>query len=114
MKIKEPLEGMRKHKLMTQELRKKIPKLCSQEKTNNPMIHAKFFCPYSSYTLYVSEFDGEDIMFGYVTGVDFPEWGCSSLNELAEANRNGLPLFERDRYFTPKRANKISGIKLIK
>ncbi len=107
MESREPLEGVRKHKLMPASLRKQIPKLYSQENESDPMVRAKFFSPYSRYTLYVLEFDGEDTIFGYVTGLAYDELGYSSFNELANLNRNGLPLIERDRYFTPKRLSKV-------
>jgi hypothetical protein len=100
-------EGMRKHKLMPNELINKIPKLYSQDGNKNPMVYAKIFSPYSQYTLYITEFDGEDTLYGYVTGTGYPEWGYSSLNELASANKDGLPLFERDKYFKPKKFKSI-------
>lgn len=104
-------EGMRKHKLMPESIRSKIPKLYFNDGNKNPMVHVKFFSPYSNYTLYVTEFDGEDTLYGYVTGMNYNEWGYSSLNELAEQNRNGLPLIERDLYFKPKKFKSISEIK---
>ena len=101
VRIKEPLEGARKHKLMPLEIKKKLPKLYSQENNENPIVYLKLFSPYSGYTLYVTEYDGKEILFGYVTGSLFPEWGYASLKELASTNRNGLPLIERDMYFKP-------------
>lgn len=104
----EQFEGMRKHKLMPKELANKIPKLYSQDGVKDKMVYAKFFSPYSQYTLWVTEFDGEDQLFGYVTGTGSNEWGYASLSELASANRNGLPLIERDKYFKPKRFKSIN------
>jgi len=99
---REPNEGHRHHKLMTEEIRRVIPKLYSQEKVKDPMVYVKFFSPYSNWTWYATEFDGEDRFFGLVKGFE-DELGYFSLQELAEANRNGLPLVERDTGFSPKR-----------
>lgn len=104
--MKESHEGIRKHKLMPESIRKKIPKLYSQEGNKNPTVYVKFFSPYSNYTWYITEFDGEDTMFGYTIGHE-KEWGYISLSELASANRNGLPLVERDKYFSPTKFNQI-------
>ena len=105
--IREPNEGIRRHKLMPDSLKNKIPQLYSQDGNKNPNVYAKFFSPYSGYTFYITEFDGKDTLFGYVTGTHFPEWGYSSLNELAKANNNGLPLIERDTSFKPKKFKSI-------
>ena len=87
--------------LLTAENRKNLPKLYSQEHVKDPIVWVKFFDPTGSYTLYVTEFDGKDILFGYVTGVVSPELGYTSLAELASTRvRFGLGI-ERDRYFDP-------------
>jgi len=93
-------------KLLTEELRKKIPPLYSQEENPDPIVHCKFFTPDSSWTWYVIEFDGEDTFFGYVVGF-VPELGYFSLSEL-ESIRGplGLPV-ERDLYFEPKPLSEI-------
>ena len=41
----------------------------------------KFFTPDSSWTWYASEFNGDDIFFGFVIGFE-PEFGYFSLSEL--------------------------------
>lgn len=102
----EPLEGARHHKLMTAELRKMLPKLYAQEKVKDPIVYAKYFSPYSGWTWYATEFDGEDRFFGLVKGFE-TELGYFSLQEMAEVNRNGLPLVERDIYFTPKKLSEV-------
>jgi hypothetical protein len=104
---KEPNEDVRRHKLMPEDLKAKIPALYSQEKEKDPMVWGKFFSPYSGYTLYITEFDGDDTLFGYVTGMYEDELGYASLNELASAERDGLPLIERDNYFIPKRLSEV-------
>ena len=88
-------------KLMTAELRRIIPGLYTTENEPDPTVHAKYFTPDSSWTWYVLEFDGEDLFFGLVVGLE-TELGYFSLAEL-QAVRGpwGLPI-ERDLYFTPK------------
>jgi len=88
-------------KLLTKELRAKLPPLYSTEKDEDPTAVAKFFTPDSNWTWYATEFDGEDRFFGLVDGFD-KELGYFSLTELASARGPlGLPI-ERDRWFSPK------------
>jgi hypothetical protein len=90
--------------LLTEELRARLPKLYEQEGVHDPVIHAKFFTPDSSWTWYVTEgeSEGDDFrFFGYVLGFE-KEWGYFLLSEL-ESMRGplGLPI-ERDLYFSPR------------
>lgn len=76
---------MATQKLMTAELRKALPALYANE--NKPLdealVIAKFFNPYGAGTFYITEFDGEDTMFGFVAlGMGGDEWGYISLSEL--------------------------------
>ena len=88
-------------KLLTKELRGKLPPLYSTEKDKDPTAVVKFFTPDSNWTWYATEFDGEDRFFGLVDGFD-KELGYFSLSELASARGPlGLPI-ERDRWFSPK------------
>lgn len=91
---------------MTQELRKKIPNLYSQETEKDPLVYAKFFTPDSNWTWYALEFDGKDTFFGYVDGFE-PELGYFSLSEL-ESVRGPLGLgIERDMYWEPKPLSEV-------
>lgn len=84
-----------------EELREKIPKLYGAEHESSPMVWVKLFTPDSSWTWYITEFDGQDTCFGFVVG-DFPELGYFSLSEIARVRGPlGLPV-ERDLYFEPK------------
>ncbi len=92
--------------LMTEELRKKIPKLYSQEKEKDPVVYAKYFTPDSSWTWYVLEFDGKDTFFGHVDGFE-PELGYFSLSEL-ESVKGPLGLeIERDLHWEPKPLSEV-------
>jgi len=69
--------------LLTEEIRKKLPEIgeTSELKREEVKVPLKLFNPCGSWTWYVTEFDGEDLFFGYVDG-DFPELGYFSLREL--------------------------------
>lgn len=110
----EPLRGVRKHALLPMSVRSKIPPLYAQDGKKDPKVYLKLFSPYSNYTLYVTEFDGKDTFFGYAQTGPGSEWGYSSFKELVSANRRGLPLIERDKWFSPKKASKINAIKRLK
>ena len=96
-------------KLLTKELRQKLPPLYSCEKCTDPIVHAKFFTPDSSWTWFVLEFDGEDTFFGYVVGLEC-ELVYFSLEEL-ESVRGPLGLaVERDLYFKLRPLSEIKAI----
>jgi hypothetical protein len=99
------LSANRGHKLLTAELRKALPPLYSNDGTpaDEQIAHVKFFSPYSGWTWYATEFDGEDTFFGLVQGYE-TELGYFSLNELENlAGMNGqLPLVERDLYWSAR------------
>jgi hypothetical protein len=109
---REPLRGYRRHALMPISIRSKIPPLYAQDGKKDKIIYAKFFSPYSRYTFYITEFDGKDTFFGYVSNGQGSEWGYSSFKELATASKmNGrLPLIERDTGFSPKKQSLIKDI----
>jgi len=92
--------------LLTQELRRQLPPLYSQEAVNDPLVICKFFTPDAQWTWYVIEFDGDDVFFGWVVGFE-QELGYFSLAEL-EAARGplGLPI-ERDMHFRPTRLSEV-------
>ena len=87
-------------KLLTEELRKELPKLYSQEENNDPFVYIKFFFPAGNYTWFVTEGEEEDgdfMFFGYVVG-HAEEWGYFTLKQLEEIEVHGLKI-ERDLYF---------------
>jgi hypothetical protein len=109
---REPQEGLRRHKLLTAEIKRQLPKLRAQDgKGDNATVHLKLFCPYGRGTYYITEGEpvGDDwIFFGYTIsplGPDCDEWGEMSYNEFAATDlRLGgimLPAIERDCHFTP-------------
>ena len=94
-------------KLLTQEIRRKLPPMYSQEdKGGKAIVQVKFFTPDSGWTFYGVEFDGEDRFFGLVDG-HCKELGYFSLSELESANGPmGLPI-ERDLHWEPKTLGEI-------
>ena len=124
MAYKETQKGLRRHLLLTAEIKAELPLLYSTETipTNQKMVAVKFFSPYSDFTWYITEGDPigsdgevltrgrEDLavdwrFFGYVTRNDssMSEWGYSSLRELEEAKVYGnVPAVERDCHWTPR------------
>lgn len=111
---REPNRGLRRHDLLPMPIRRILPKLYSQDGKKDPMVYLKLFSPYSQYTFYVTEFDGKDTLYGYVSNGQGSEWGYSSFMELAKASRGRLPLIERDKFFSPKRASRIKDIKRLR
>jgi hypothetical protein len=104
---REPFETERKHKLMPDDLKSKIPKLYSQENEKDPTVYAKYFTPRSNWTWYATEFDGTDRFFGLVVGFE-PELGYFSLDEMANVvGADGMPEVERDMYFSPKKLSEV-------
>lgn len=92
----------RGYQLLTQELRKRFPPLYATEEEDDPIVQVKLFTPDSSWTWYATEFDGEDIFFGFVIG-HYPEYGYFSLKEMESVRGPlGLPI-ERDLGFEPCR-----------
>ena len=88
--------------LLDPESREKLPPLYSGEELGLMAIAlVKFFTPDSNWTWYASEFDGEDLFFGLVSGFEI-ELGYFSLSELQSVKGSlGLPI-ERDLYYEPK------------
>jgi hypothetical protein len=88
--------------LLDQASREKLPELYNgEEKWLEAIAPVKFFTPDAQWTWYASEFDGEDLFFGLVSGFEV-ELGYFSLKELQEAKGPlGLKI-EWDLYFEPQ------------
>jgi len=84
-----------------------VGRLYSTEHDSDPVLQAKFFTPDSNWTWYASEFDGEDLFFGLVQGLE-EEWGYFSLTELQTVRGPFGLLVERDRGFKPTPASIVS------
>ena len=95
-------------KLLTAEIRKKLPPLYSQDDLGGKAVaHLKMFTPSAGWTWYATEYDGEDTFFGLVDGHE-KELGYFSLSELQKVRGPlGLPI-ERDLYWQPKTLEEIA------
>lgn len=83
--------------------------LHSQEDRGDPIVHCKLFHPYGSGTWYLTEYDGTDIAFGFVTGLGADEWGYVSISELEALHLCGsVPRIECDLLFSPIAFSKLS------
>jgi hypothetical protein len=95
--------------LLTEELRRKLPPLYSQEGESDPVVRLKLFLPGTGWTWYVTEGSpqGEDFLFfGFVVGLE-SEFGYFLLSEL-EGVRTRLGLaVERDLYFREGRLSEV-------
>lgn len=88
--------------LLPGEIRAALPPLyANEERGMQAIAPVKFFTPDLWWTWYPTEFDGEDIMFGLVSGLDV-ELGYFSVSELESVRGSlGLPV-ERALYYEPK------------
>jgi len=93
-------------KLLTEEIKKQLPPLYSQEQVADPLVICKFFTPWSSWTWFAYEYSPEEqLFFGKVFSEMCPdgELGYFSLAEL-ESIKGPMGLtIERDIHFTPKK-----------
>ena len=90
----------------------KIPKLYETEETplGDKIVYMHFFILGCDW--YITEFDGEDIFFGYVIlncDSDNAEWGYISQKELKELSINGIEI-DREIHWKPKPAKEIEKI----
>jgi len=97
-------------KLLTKKLEKRFAQVGSQERTEDPLIIAKFFNPTGAGTWYATEYDPKSrTSFGYVSifGDWNDEWGYFSLDEL-ESYKGRFSLgIERDLYFQEQKASQV-------
>ena len=95
-------------KLLTKEIRQRLPELYATENDKDPVVQVKFFSPWMNWTWFVTEFDGEDVLFGRVEGFE-REWGYFNLSEL-ESLRGpcGIPAVERDLHFKPRPMSELA------
>jgi len=94
--------------LLTEQMKKILPALYSQDKVEDPLVVVKYFTPDSSWTWYIIEgseqIDGDWMFFAKVISHICPEGelGYVMLSELEQVKGAlGLPV-ERDLYFVQK------------
>ena len=104
-------------KLLTEELRRKLPPLYSQDgKGGKAVAYLKYFTPDSGFTWWITEGsairdeNGREVDFQFFALVQgqFREFGYVNLSELESVNGPmGLPI-ERDLYWKPKTLEEIA------
>lgn len=107
MNVREPQEGLRRHKLLPVEIKKSLPPLYSQDgKGMDAIVHLKLFSIGGRGTWYITEGepDGDTFrFFGYCVsplGPDCDEFGYFDFQEMASVKVFGsVPAIERDCYF---------------
>jgi hypothetical protein len=93
-------------RLLTKMLRKQLPKLGATDGVDQKICIAKFFSPDSNWTWFPVEYDGSDLFFGAIAGMEF-ELGYFRLSELEETTGPlGLHI-ERELYFKPTPLSEI-------
>ena len=95
------------------ELLNQIPRLYTTEhvQLREKVIHMHFFIGGCDW--FVSEYDGEDLFFGYAVlndDMQNAEWGYFTLSELKDINIHGLEI-DCDLYWKPMPAGEIERIK---
>jgi hypothetical protein len=92
--------------LLTADLRRRLPSLYATEGQADPKVQARFFTPWSDWTWYAIEFDGEELFFGLVDGFE-AELGYFSLSELEALRGPGGIVIERDLHFEPAKLSTV-------
>ena len=83
-------DSKRGHKLLTEELKNSLPAMYSQDDNPDPMVHVKFFSPYSDWTWFATEL------------------GTFGLDELDEVTVFGcVPGIERDLHWEPRLLSEV-------
>lgn len=91
--------------LLPDDLARALPPPYATEHEEDPEAKAKWFTPWSNWTWYAVEYDGEDRCFGLVAGHE-TELGYFLLSELAAIRGpapGGTLKIERDEHFAPTR-----------
>lgn len=92
--------------LLPAKLRTELPSLYGTQDEQDPLARVKLFTPWTYWTWYITEFDGQDRCFGLVFGHE-REWGYFLLSELEQLCGPGGLRVERDLHFTPTRASEL-------
>jgi len=92
--------------LLPAELRASLPTFQDVREEENPMVHVKFFLPFTQWTWYAVAFDGVDTFIGWVIG-DFAEVGSFALSELEGLDGPFGVKVARDLAFTPQQLSVV-------
>ena len=97
-------------KLLTQEILKRIPAINTTDGVplEDKTVHVKFFTPWTNWTWYAFEYDGDDQFFGMVHGHE-QEMGYFSLAELQSITGPAGLKIERDAHMGPSKYSEVAG-----
>ncbi len=101
-----PSRSQNPQKLLRKEDLKRLPPMYSQENNPDPTVWVKFFTPWAGWTWYITEFDGEDTLFGLTDGHEM-ELGYISLSELQSLRGPAGLRVERDIHWKPTPLSKV-------
>ncbi len=101
-----PQTAAKRYEFFPERVRKRLPPIGSTGEEKDPMAWVKFFTPSANWTWYAMEFNGKDIFFGWVVGIE-KEFGSFSLSELQSLKGPAGLKVERDIYFEPKPISKV-------
>tara|TARA_Y100000389_G_scaffold175063_1_gene185537 strand:- start:951 stop:1265 length:315 start_codon:yes stop_codon:yes gene_type:complete len=94
-------------KLVTKELENKFPEIYETQRQEDPIVQAKYFCPWNNWTWYATEFDKEEgIFFGLVAGAEI-ELGYFDLESFEIVTGPFGMKVERDLYWTPTALSEV-------
>ena len=109
-----PLDGKRGHILLPSSIERKLPPLYSTENEPDPIVHVKFFNPYSrsNQVWLLTEYDpATNTGFGWADlGMGGGELGYIDVGELQGLQKGGLPLIERDTSWRPTPLSKAKAL----
>ena len=93
-------------KLLTQEIKKRIPALYHNEVNKTPtqdmIVHVRFFCPWNTWVWFGMELDPEEgLFYGFVIGHE-AEFGYFTLEELESVRGPAGLRIEREIAFSPR------------
>jgi hypothetical protein len=92
--------------LLPTAIRERTPPLYATQDCSDPVVQAKLFTPWTTWTWFVTEFDGQNTCFGLVSGHEV-ELGYFNLAELEAIEGPGGLRVERDLHFEPQPLNKV-------
>ena len=95
-----------RYEFFPESVKGRLPPIGTTGEQKDPIVQVKFFTPWTNWTWYGIEFDGKDIFFGWVVGLE-KEFGSFSLSELQSLRGPSGLKVERDIYFEPQRISQV-------
>lgn len=94
-------------KLLTEELKQKLPDMGETEDIKDPKAQVKLFTPWANWSWYLIEYDEEkELAFGLADGFE-QELGYIDLKEIKALEGPAGLKVERDKWWQPKTVSEI-------